>query len=109
MWIAVAGERLPVSALNVSVGGAAVTTDAMAEVGAIVELEARFAGAAGFALEAEVVRVEPGVLGLRFLSLDQRALEALLESGAPVSSDDDDASGIRHLEPEAAPGSQSGV
>jgi hypothetical protein len=88
MWLVAGGSRVSVSALNVSVGGAAVHTCASAEVGAVVELEADLGASRGFALEAEVVRAERGVLGLRFLALGQRELEALLDaSGYPASAD----------------------
>jgi hypothetical protein len=79
-WIVVAGKRIPVSALNVSVGGVAVRTSAIAEVGEVVLLEVEPPEAPAFALTAEVVRATHDALGLRFLALDQRALEALLEA-----------------------------
>ena len=80
MWIVVGGSRVPVSALNVSIGGALLHASTRAEVGALVQLEAKLEGVRDFVLDAEVVRVEPGVIGLRFLALGQRALEALLET-----------------------------
>ena len=80
MWIVVGSSRVPVSALNVSIGGALVHASVRAEVGTIVRLEAKLAGAHEFVLDAEVVRVEPDVIGLRFVALGQRALEALLEA-----------------------------
>ena len=80
MWIVVDGSRVPVSALNVSIGGVLVHASARADVGTLVRLEAKLAGAHDFVLDAEVVRVEPDAIGLRFLELGQRALEALLEA-----------------------------
>lgn len=100
MWLVAGGARVAVSALNVSVGGVAVHTRAHAEVGSVVELEAELGGARDFALEAEVVRVERGVLGLRFLALGQRELEALLEtSGISANPKPGEASGLWPEEP----------
>jgi hypothetical protein len=104
MWIVVGGKRIPAGAVNVSVGGAAIRTNARASVGAIVELEVEHFGRRPFTLDAEVVRAEHGVLALRFLALRQRALESLL--GLSGVSDDDDPSGVRHVGTEAAPDSR---
>jgi PilZ domain len=110
MWIVVGGSRVPVSALNVSIGGALVHASARAEVGMQVRLEAKLAGAHDFVLDAEVVRVEPDVIGLRFLALGQRALEALLEtSGVSAPSLDEPPRGVHLLGPGDAPGSHGGV
>jgi hypothetical protein len=98
MSIGVDGHRQPVTALNVSVGGVAVHTSAVARVGSIVEVEARFPGDHSLTLDAEVVRASGGVLGLRFLTLDQRALEALLEaSGISEDSGAEAPSGVHHV------------
>jgi hypothetical protein len=86
MWLVAGGSRIPVSALDVSVGGVAVHARAEAEVGAVVELEAELGDARRFALEAEIVRAERGVLGLRFLALGQRELEALLAASGHSAS-----------------------
>lgn len=108
MSIGVSGAREPVTALNVSVGGVAVHTSAKATVGSIVEVEARFPGEHSLSLDAEVVRAEGGVLGLRFLALEQRALEALLEaSGISEDSDAEAPSGVHHVG-EVGPKSRSG-
>jgi hypothetical protein len=110
-WIVVGGKRVPVAAVNVSIGGAAVSTPARAAVGEIVELEVAPFGSRKVVLDAEVVRVERGVLALRFLALGQRALEALLvASGVATGHEsDDDPSGVRHVGPEAPPGSRRGA
>jgi hypothetical protein len=111
MWIVVGGKRLPVAGVNVSIGGAAVSTRARAAVGEIVELEVAPFGSRRVVLDAEVVRAERGVLALRFLALGQRALQALLvASGVSGRDTEDDPSGVRHVGPEApAPGSRRGA
>lgn len=110
MWIVVEGERVSVDALNVSVGGAAVHSSARATVGEIVRLEVELVERPAVHLDAQVVRAEHGVLGLRFLALGQRALEVLLEaSGISSSVEQDDPSGVRHVGPEEAPGSRRGA
>jgi PilZ domain-containing protein len=110
MWIVVGGARLPVSALNVSIGGALLHASARAVVGTLVRLEAKLAGVRDVVLDAEVVRVEPDVIGLRFRALGQRALEALLETaGVSASPADESPRGIGHLGPEDASGSHGGV
>jgi len=96
MWLFAGGARVPVSALNLSIGGVAVHARTDAAVGSVVALEAELGQRLGFALEAEIVRAERGVLGLRFLALGQRELEALLEaSGCGASSDGDDEATLR--------------
>ncbi len=107
MWIVVGGKSVSAFAVNVSVGGAAVRTSARASVGEIVELEVEHFGSRRFTLDAEIVRAEHGVLALRFLALRQQALEALLGiSGVAGEAEDDDPSGVRHVDPEAVPGSR---
>lgn len=112
MWLVVGGQKVRVSALNVSIGGAAVCTAAEASVGEMVALEVTPARSRAFVLDAKVVRVERGVLGLRFLALGQRALEALLEasgiSGRPQSRKDDPSSPARGASDEV-PGSSRGL
>jgi hypothetical protein len=99
-----------VNAVNVSVGGAAVQTTASASVGEIVAIEVLPARGPSFMLSAKVVRADLGLLGLRFLALGQRALEALLEAPG-VSKDDvtEDPSGVHHVGPDEAPGSRRGA
>lgn len=88
-WIIVSGQRIQVRTLNVSVGGAAVRTGVVAEVGEVVLFEMEPPAAPAFTLAAEVVRRTFDALGLRFLTLDQRALEALLgDSGNSRPSDE---------------------
>ena len=110
MWIVVGGSRVPVKALNVSIGGALVHANARADIGTLVRLEAKLEGVLVFVLDAEVVRVESDVIGLRFLALGQRALEALRETaGVSAPSADETPRGIRHVGPEDTPGSHGGV
>ena len=110
MRIVVGGASVSVDALNVSIGGAAVNTGAAAMVGEIVRLEVDLLRSSPVHVDAEVVRAEHGVLGLRFLALGQRALEALLEaSGISGGAVEDDPSGVRHVGPEEAPGSRRGA
>lgn len=107
MWLVAGGARVPVSALNLSIGGVAVDARTDADVGTVVALEAEFGRRLGFALEAEVVRAERGVLGLRFLALGQRELEALLEaSGYGASSEGAEEASVRL---EEISGPESGV
>jgi hypothetical protein len=99
MWIVIRETRVPVTAVNVSVGGAAVHSPAKASVGTTIRLEVELAASISFTLDAEVVRVAGDVLGLRFLALGQHALESLLDaSGISRDSepDPDDPSGVRH-------------
>jgi len=99
MWIVVEDARVRVTAVNVSVGGAAVHSSAKADVGAFIRLEVELPADSAFVLDAEVVRAEDGILGLRFLALGQRALESLLEAsgdGGEREAERDDPSGVRH-------------
>jgi hypothetical protein len=56
-----------------------VRTSVLAEVGEVVLFEVEPPTAPAFTLAAEVVRRTLDGLGLRFLTLHQRALETLLE------------------------------
>jgi hypothetical protein len=106
MRLVVGAERVSAFAVNVSVGGAAVRTNARASVGEIVELEVEHFGSRRFTLRAEVVRAERGALALRFLALHQRALEALLGLSDIAAAQEDDPSGVRHVGSDLAPGSR---
>lgn len=63
--------------IDLSLGGAGLSSDAGPAVGSEVELEVDLAGDR-LSLTGEVVRSKPGSLGLRFVRLDQRALTTLL-------------------------------
>jgi len=99
MWIVIGETREPVTALNVSVGGAAVHSSAKARVGGSIRLEVALAASISFTLDAEVVRALDGVLGLRFLALGQQALESLLDASGfsgEREPERDDSRGVRH-------------
>jgi hypothetical protein len=105
MWVASDGTKIPVSTVNVSVGGAAVRATVSASVGESVTLEVAPAAGAPFVLSAKVIRVDAGLLGLRFLALGQRALEALLEaSGASGAGATEGPSCVHHVGSDEAPG-----
>jgi hypothetical protein len=98
MWIVIGETRVPVTAVNVSIGGAAVRSPARASVGMTIRLEVELAASISFTLDAEVVRVAQDVLGLRFLALGQHALESLLEASGisrEREPERDDPSGVR--------------
>ena len=97
MWIVAHGEKIWACAVNLSVGGAAVRSKARARVGEIVELEVGHFARRPFTLKAEIVRAEHGVLALRFLALDQRALETLLGLSDVAAEQEEDPSGVRHV------------
>ena len=105
VWLGRGGANIPVRVVNVSVGGAAVQTSERASVGEIVTLECAPALGPSFELAAKVVRADVGFLGIRFLALGQRALEALLEASV-VSGDGatEDPSGVHRLGPDEPSG-----
>ena len=99
MWIVIGETRVPVAAVNVSIGGAAVQSPAKVSVGTTIRLEVELAATISFTLDAEVVRVSHDVLGLRFLALGQHALESLLDASGILRDrepEPDDPSGVRH-------------
>jgi hypothetical protein len=99
MWIVIGETRVAVTAVNVSIGGAAVHSPAKASVGTMIRLEVELAASISFTLDAEVVRVSQDVLGLRFLALGQHALESLLDASGILREREperDDPSGVRH-------------
>jgi hypothetical protein len=104
VWLVLEGTKIPVSIGNASVGGAAVQTTAAATVGEIVTLEVAPATGEKFVLSAKVVRALPGLLGLRFLALDKRALEALVEASGASGDATEDPSGVHHVGSDKAPG-----
>jgi len=105
VWLVRGSAKIPVSIGNVSIGGAAVQTTASASVGEMVILEVAPAAGPAFVLPAKVVRRELGLVGLRFLALGQRALEALLEaSGVSGDGATEDPSGVHHVGTDEGPG-----
>ncbi len=68
-----------VSCVNLSLGGAAVQSSLPCSIGD--ELRVSFSSGTGpqrFAVKAQIVRIEGGVMGLRFVEFEQHALVALL-------------------------------
>ena len=67
--------------LDLSLGGLGLASDAAPPVGSEVELRVDLAGGT-VELLGEVVRSQPGILGFRFVRLDQRALTTILSAVA---------------------------
>ncbi len=77
-WLVVDGERISAECVNVSMGGAAVLVEALPPVGSVIWFELSLGMDRGsIAIQCEVVRSSPD-LGLRFMALDRRSLEAIL-------------------------------
>jgi len=75
----VADERVSAECVDVSMGGAAVRTEAKVATGAIVDLELSLGLDRGtVSIQCEVVRVTSNEVGVRFLALDRASLEAIL-------------------------------
>jgi len=78
-WIIALDQRFSAECLNVSMGGAAVRTDARVPTGGIVHFELSLGtDDSPVSIQCEVVRVSPTDLGLRFTALDRGSLEAIL-------------------------------
>jgi c-di-GMP-binding flagellar brake protein YcgR len=78
-WLLVNDERHDAECVNVSMGGAAVLCSARVPTGRIVSFELSLGMDRGsIAIRCEVVRSSDGELGLRFLALDRRSLEAIV-------------------------------
>jgi hypothetical protein len=79
VWLVVDDQRVPAECSNVSMGGAAVRTTALAKTGSVVLLELSLgADKHSVSIKCEVVRASGGELGLRFMALDRSSLEAIL-------------------------------
>ncbi len=75
----VADERFSAECVNVSMGGAAVKTDAHIATGNIIRFELSLGLDGGsVSIQCEVVRASRAELGLRFMALDRASLEAIL-------------------------------
>ena len=73
------GSRFDAECVNVSMGGAAVLTNAPLPVRAQVRFELSLGRDRGsVSISCEVVRASASELGLRFLQLDRASLEAVL-------------------------------
>jgi hypothetical protein len=78
-WLIVNEQRFDAECVNVSMGGAAVRTQAAVHTGAIVRFELSLGHDGGsVAIQCEVVRSGKAELGLRFMALDRASLEAIL-------------------------------
>jgi hypothetical protein len=78
-WVMLDDQRFSAECINVSMGGAAVRTDARAPTGSIVHLELSLGtDGSSCSIQCEVVRATHGELGLRFMALDRASLEAIL-------------------------------
>jgi hypothetical protein len=78
-WLVVDEQRFTAECVNVSMGGAAVRTDAHPRSGSVVHLELSLGTDGGScSIQCEVVRTAGPALGLRFMALDRASLEAIL-------------------------------
>jgi c-di-GMP-binding flagellar brake protein YcgR len=78
-WLLVDDERVSAECVDVSMGGAAVTTDANVATGTVTRLELALGMDHGsISIQCEVVRRSGTQVGLRFLALDRPSLEAIL-------------------------------
>ena len=83
-WLIIDDGRVSAECVDVSMGGAAVATEAHVQTGSIVCFELSLGMDAGsVAIQCEVVRAAEREtqreLGLRFLALDRAALEGILK------------------------------
>jgi c-di-GMP-binding flagellar brake protein YcgR len=78
-WVLVDDQRFSAECVDLSMGGAALRTDAVLHTGGVVTFELSLGLDHGsIAIACEVVRVAKAQVGLRFLALDRRSLEAIL-------------------------------
>ncbi len=78
-WLVTDDERYSAECVNVSMGGAAVSTEGRLPTGSLVRFELSLGMDHGsVAIRCEVVRSAQAELGLRFLALDRASLEAVL-------------------------------
>jgi hypothetical protein len=72
-------ERYGAECVDVSMGGAAVRSEAAIRTGSVVRFELALGKDRGsVSIQCEVVRASDAQLGLRFLALDRASLEAIL-------------------------------
>jgi PilZ domain len=77
-WLVTEDARHPGECFDVSMGGAAVRTDAALPVGSRLKLEIALGRLRRpVVIPCEVVRIAKGELGLRFTALDRASLETL--------------------------------
>jgi PilZ domain len=78
-WLLIDDERFSAECVNVSMGGAAIRTDAHVATGSVIRFELSLGMDGGsVAIQCEVVRASKAELGLRFMALDRVSLEAIL-------------------------------
>jgi c-di-GMP-binding flagellar brake protein YcgR len=78
-WLIIDDERFSAECVDLSMGGAAVITDAHLATGAVTRLEFSPGMDRGaVSIQCEVVRRAGTQVGLRFLALDSVSLEAIL-------------------------------
>jgi len=78
-WLLVDDARYGAECVNVSMGGAAVRTDARIPTGRVVSFELSLGhDHRSVTIECEVVRATKAELGLRFLALNRASLEAIV-------------------------------
>ena len=78
-WLVTESGRHAAECVNVSMGGAALKTDARIAAGSVIRFELSLGlDRRSAAIRCEVVRSSQAELGLRFLALDRASLEAVL-------------------------------
>jgi c-di-GMP-binding flagellar brake protein YcgR len=78
-WLVLDEQRYDAECVDVSMGGAAVRSQAAIPMGRVVSFELSLGMDRGsIAIRCEVVRASAGELGLRFLALDRASLEAIV-------------------------------
>lgn len=78
-WLVTEDDRHSAECVNVSMGGAAIKTNARIPTGTVVRFELSLGlDYRPVAIQCEVVRSSQTELGLRFLALDRASLEAVL-------------------------------
>lgn len=78
-WLIVNDERHSAECVNISMGGAAILTDARPPTGSVARFELSLGLDRGsVVIQCEVARSSAAELGLRFIALDRSSLEAIL-------------------------------
>ena len=78
-WLVADDGRHPAECVNISMGGAAVRTEAPVTTGRVLHFELSLGLDRGsVSIQCEVVRAAKTDVGLRFMALDRASLEAIL-------------------------------
>jgi hypothetical protein len=78
-WLIVGDERHDAECVDISMGGAAIRTDARPPTGTVALFELSLGLDRGsIVIQCEVARSSATELGLRFMALDRPSLEAIL-------------------------------